>query len=233
MSFYDQNSFDLRCEWGAEGISVLAPISDAIILVDVLSFSTSVEIAVSRGASVFPFYFKDERAAEFAGQKSAILAGGREVPTGFSLSPASLLELPDGGKLVLPSPNGATLSLLTGEVPTLAGCLRNARAVAVAARRFGQRVSVIPAGERWQPGGSLRPAIEDLIGAGAILARLAGTRSPEAELAIAAYERASADLPGFLRACASGRELIERGFSEDVELAVLGKYQRRRPSARS
>lgn len=220
MSFYDQSGFDLRCEWGPQGVEALAPTSDAVIIVDVLSFSTCVEIAVSRGAQVFPFRFKDERAAELAREKNAILATKRGEPGGFSLSPGSLLNLPEGARLVLPSPNGATLSLLSGETPTLAGCLRNARAVARFAQNFGSKITVIPAGERWETDGSLRPALEDLVGAGAILSHLSGARSPDAELAVAAYERANADLPGFLRACASGRELTERGFPEDVELAA-------------
>ena len=220
MSFYDQSGFDLRCEWGPQGVEALAPTSDAVIVVDVLSFSTCVEIAVSRGASVFPFRFKDEQAAEFAREKGAILATKRGEPGGFSLSPASLLSLPEGARLVLPSPNGAALSLLSSETPTLAGCLRNARAVARLAQSFGPRVSVIPAGERWTTDGSLRPALEDLVGAGAILAHLSGARAPDAELAVAAYERARLNLPGFFRACASGRELTLRGFPEDAELAA-------------
>jgi hypothetical protein len=64
------------------------------------------------------------------------------------------------------------------------------------------------------------PASEDLIGAGAVLADLPGTPSPEAELAIAAFARFRHDLAGALSRCGSGRELIERGFTGDVELAA-------------
>jgi 2-phosphosulfolactate phosphatase len=102
---------------------------------------------------------------------------------------------------------------------TVAACLRNATAIAEFARALGGPVAVIGAGERWADG-SLRPAWEDLVGAGAVIAYLSGTRSPEAEAACQAFRGAEADLPGRLRACSSGRELIERGFASDVELAA-------------
>jgi 2-phosphosulfolactate phosphatase len=31
---FDQQEFDIRCEWGEHGISVLAPISDVIIIIN-------------------------------------------------------------------------------------------------------------------------------------------------------------------------------------------------------
>lgn len=166
--FFDQHGFRVRFEWGIAGVNALAPISNSIAIVDVLSFSTAVDIAAQRGASVYPFRWHDQRAAAFASEQGARLAGSdRSAPGGFTLSPASLLQIPKGMRLVLPSPNGATLSLATGRTPTLAGCLRNAKAVADALYRYGSWVAVIAAGERW-PDGSLRPAVEDLLGAGAI-----------------------------------------------------------------
>lgn len=215
--FFDQAEFDVRCEWGEQGIAQLAPISDAVVIVDVLSFSTCVEIAVSRGASVFPYRWHDESASAFAQSLQAELATKRG--SGYSLSPASLCALPAGTRLVLPSPNGATLSLATGNVPTLIGCLRNRRAVAQAARAYGPRIAVIPCGERWN-NGSLRPAFEDLVGAGAIISSLNGTRSPEAAAALAAWQCAQNHLLPQLKQCASGKELSERGFAQAVELAA-------------
>ena len=77
----------------------------------------------------------------------------------------------------------------------------------------------MPAGEKW-PDGSLRPAIEDLIGAGAILTQLDGHRSPEANLAAVAFERVADHLREQILFSSSGRELAERGFGRDVELGA-------------
>ena len=38
---FDQTEYDIRCEWGPQGIAQLAPDSDAVIIVDVMSFTTS------------------------------------------------------------------------------------------------------------------------------------------------------------------------------------------------
>jgi 2-phosphosulfolactate phosphatase len=218
--FYDQREFDIRCEWGAAGLRQLVADSDAIVIVDVLSFATCVDIAVGNGASVYPYQWRDASAVTYAQSLGAILASShQQSPTGYSLSPVSLLRLPAGTRLVLPSPNGATLSLATGHLPTLAGCLRNARAVAQAVQRYGRRIGVVPAGEHWA-NGSLRPAVEDLVGAGAIIQHLPGTRSPEAAVAEAAFQRFQTEMTACLQRCSSGKELIGRGFAQDVEVAA-------------
>lgn len=219
MNPYDQQEFEIRCEWGMEGVATLAPISDVVIIVDVLSFSTCVEIAVHRGAFVYPYKRKDESAEHFAATIGALVADSRHTPGSFSLSPASLQTIPFGTKLILPSPNGSTLSLGTGDTPTLAGCLRNAKAVADAAQQMGRKIAVIPAGERWRTNGTLRPAFEDMVGAGAIIRHLQGSKSPECQSAEAVFGAAEADLATLLAACSSGKELIEGGFGEDVTLA--------------
>ena len=216
--WFDQTSYDLRCDWGESGVAALAPSVDAIVIVDVLSFSTCVDVAVTGGATVYPHRWKDESATELARSIGGVLAGPRSrfEP---SLSPVSLTRLAPGCRLVLPSPNGAVLSGMTGRTPTFAGCFRNSTAVAVAAQRCGPTIAVIAAGERW-PDGTLRPSIEDWVGAGAILSHLAGTRSPEAMLAVDAFTRCRDSLAGIVRDSASGRELIEKGFPEDIDAAV-------------
>ena len=220
QSWFDQAVYDIRCEWGQQGVTRLAPISDAVIIVDVLSFSTSVCIAVERGALVYPYAGPRKRLAHFAAARNAVVADRRGTASKYSLAPHSLVSISSGTRLVLPSPNGSTLSTQTGLTPTLVGCLRNATAVAEAALRFGRRIAIVPAGERWREDGSLRPSFEDLVGSGAIASHLPGTHSPEVQAAIAAYEQSRHDLQRLLRECGSGRELLGRGSGHDVELAA-------------
>ena len=129
-----------------------------------------------------------------------------------------MANLAAGEKLILPSPNGSTLSTKTAPLPTVAACLRNASAAARLAASRGQRIAVIAAGERWSDG-TLRPAFEDQLGAGAVIAALNGKKSPEADAAVAVFLANKTRLHDILRSCASGRELIHRGFPDDVALA--------------
>src|SRR5215467_7577147 len=218
---FDQAGYNIRCEWGEKGINVLAPISDVVVIVDVLSFSTAVEIATAQGATVYPYRWPDsstdDSAYDFARSVGAVVAN-RNNESGYRLSPSSLQNLPSKIRLVIPSPNGSQLSLFTGDTPAIAGCLRNCRAVAEAALIKGKNIAVIPAGERWKDG-ALRPCLEDMIGAGAIIRHLGGTLSPEARAALAVFEQARGTLFEILRDCGSGREKAEKSEANDVVLA--------------
>ena len=217
MSFMDQGPFEVRCEWGPLGAAALGACR-TFIVVDVLSFSTCVSVAAGRGVEVVPCRYKDHEARELADRLQATLAGPRGG--GYSLSPASLVSAPAGMLLVLPSPNGATVCLeAAARGHVLAGCLRNRSAVVTRAVELGGPFGILAAGERW-PDGTLRPAFEDLIGAGAIVAALPGPRSPEAVAAVAAFEAVAKRLPDVLMSCSSGRELVERGFPDDVLMAA-------------
>jgi 2-phosphosulfolactate phosphatase len=208
----------VRCEWGLPGLRELAASSDVVVIVDVLSFTTAIDIATGRGGVVFPYPLKGDSAGSYARSLDAQLASA-DRGSGFSLSPTSLRSLPAGYRLVLPSPNGAALSFAVDHPIVLAGCLRNAAAVARTAARLGSTVAVIPAGEMW-PTGELRPCLEDWIGAGAVIAECAGSQSPEASLAAAGFSYFRENLSQALRESVSGKELIERGFGLDVDLAA-------------
>lgn len=219
--FYDQAAFPVRFEWAEAAIRHLAPQCRAVVIVDVLSFSTAVDVALGRGASVLPYRWKDDSAIRFAEQHGAMLASHeRRFTGGYSLSPASLSTLTQGARLVLPSPNGAALSVLAQQTgaAVFTACLRNARAVAAHIRHCFEHVLVVAAGERW-PDGTLRPAAEDLWGAGAFISALNLPASPEARAAADAYRAVQAKLLASVTACASGRELVERGFAHDLNWA--------------
>jgi len=139
---FAQDGFSARFEWGPTGAQALAPVVDVLVIVDVLSFTTAVQVAVARGARVYPYRYRDDSAAIFAQSINATLAVDRQrvsAETPYSLSPASLTAIPAETSLVLPSPNGSAISALAAQLgrPMLAGCLRNAAAVAAAARARG------------------------------------------------------------------------------------------------
>lgn len=195
-----------------------------------LSFTTSVEVAVSSGMRVHPFPW-GAQAAEYARRVGAVVAVGRGAVGDdhpWSLSPAALRAAPVVRDLVLPSPNGSAIcaaASATGR-PVVAACLRNAPAVGrwLRGQGYGSSyapVGVIAAGEHW-PDGSLRPGVEDQLGAAAVLDALStvsGGLSVEAAVALAALASVR-DTPAAIRGCVSGRELAERGYEQDVEIAA-------------
>ena len=66
------------CEWGLSGVEALIDRADVFVIVDVLSFSTCVDVACARGARVFPFPIFDRQAAEKEAYRlDAELAGKR------------------------------------------------------------------------------------------------------------------------------------------------------------
>lgn len=197
------------------GVAALRERCAVLVVVDVLSFSTAVEVAVSRGAEIYPFPYGDAPAAEAAAERvRAVLARPRRAAGGqFSLSPVSLMSVTPGLKLMLPSPNGSRISLACGELPVLAGCLRNAAAIARSARNLAGdgAIGVVPAGELW-PDGSLRPAIEDLLGAGSIIHHIGLPCSPEAQITLNAFRASESDIEKLIAESISGRELSDAGL---------------------
>lgn len=235
-----QQDFGVRFEWGPTGCRRLSTESGCVVVVDVLSFTTAVAVATTRGMAVLPLPLHAGGPEAYAVAHRARLAVRRrevseEHP--WSLSPSSLVDGPFTERLVLPSPNGAVTSLVAKGV-VVAGCLRNVRAVGQWIVDDGYSSTdrpalVIAAGERW-PDGSLRPAIEDGIGAGAVLAALqhAGLRlSPEAA-AMAGLYRGIGDLRPAIGACSSARELQSLGYGNDVDDAAVVDAQHHVPLLR-
>jgi 2-phosphosulfolactate phosphatase len=227
-----QLDWELRFDWGRDGLAAASERAGAVVVVDVLRFTTAVSVAAARGAEVLPYpWGMGDAARAYAADNGAELAGQAEGSV-WSLSPVALGGLPPATRIVLPSPNGSAICFAArDEVPgalVLAGCLRNAAAVAAVADEQPGPVVVLAAGERWEGSlGPLRPAVEDLLGAGAVLRHLvdAGDRpaksaSPEARAAIAVFDAARDNLAEWLAGAASGRELLARGHHGDVEVAA-------------
>jgi 2-phosphosulfolactate phosphatase len=219
----------VRFGWALPAALALCDPAGALVIVDVLSFTTSVTVAVSRGTMVYPHRWPDPGVEAFAAAHDAVWAARRGQVSAshpWSLSPAHLLAAPAPERLVLPSPNGSAIAAAATAGHILAGCLRNTTAVArwLSGHGFGQPdrpVAVIAAGERW-PAGELRPALEDLLGAGAIIAAL-GPRaalSPEAAAAAAAWRHHRRDIIDVIHRCSSGQELTAAGHAPDVDVAA-------------
>jgi 2-phosphosulfolactate phosphatase len=221
----------VRFEWGAVGAGLLAEACAILVVVDVLSFSTATNVAVERGTRVHPFPWRGEDAIAYGGRVGAVVASGRRAATPehpWSLSPAALRTAPVVGDLVLPSPNGSTICAAAASTgaAVVAGCLRNATAVAGWLRAHGygtadRPIGVVAAGERG-PDATLRPAIEDLLGAAMILDGLAAPEhgfSVEAAVAVAVLDGVT-DIAAAVRGSGSGRELITAGYGADVDVAV-------------
>jgi len=244
--WHSQDRHVVRLDWGPAGAELLTRYAVAsgaavsALVVDVLSFTTCVTVGVDAGMRIHPYRWRDQTAAAYAREHGATLAKPRSQTgpeAGISLSPSSVRAAAGVRDLVLPSPNGSTISALLADAgaEVVAASLRNRSAVAEwlvgrleSERRRPSAVVVVPAGERWSDG-SLRLAVEDLWGAGAVVAALlsrlehrAGPLllSPEAALAGAAWLAVEGRATDALRACASGRELIEQGWPDDVDVAA-------------
>ncbi len=199
---FDQVSYRCRLDWGWDGARRAAARGDVLVVVDVLRFSTATAVAVQQGAYVVP---------------SSPVAGHRPLESAAA-----------GERLTLASPNGALCAIHGREAPYLfAGSLVNAStvsaAVELAANRLNLAVTVIACGERRREAsedGALRFALEDYLGAGAILSRLPFDKSPEAFACEHAFRGCRDRLQWLLRDCGSGRELLLKGRAVDVDFAA-------------
>jgi 2-phosphosulfolactate phosphatase len=236
VDVFTQQSYRCKLEWGRRGTREAVARGDILVVVDTLSFSSAVVTAVQQGGLIYPCAASEDAAALAHRVGGELAVARRDVPAKgrFSLSPLTFLDMEPDTRVVLASPNGATCSRYARETPYLfVGALLNAEAVATAVAHIlaatDLSVTVVACGERWQTpseDGELRVALEDYLGAGAILAYLeAAWQSPEARVCAGAFVQARPDLSALLWECGSGRELREKGYAEDVRHAAqLNRY---------
>lgn len=227
----------VHVEWGRIGARLAAERGDAVVIVDVLSLTTTLTMAAEAGIDAYVRSAEelDEHggAPAVAEELGATLAVGkrRAEPGQISLSPATFVRPPLIRSALFSSLNGAAAIAAAAASPLVAAaCLRNRSAAARLVARWladhdGARVTVVASGEHWSsvaPVDGFRPAVEDLLGAGAVVeALLRGdgglVASTEARAAAALYGAVGvagfADLVG-------ARELRDAGFADDVTLAA-------------
>ena len=225
------SSYRCRLDWGHDGTRRATERGDVLVIVDVLSFSTTVATAVHNGGLIYPCAPDEDLAALAQRIGGEVAVHRRDVPQKgqFSLSPVTYKDMKLGTKVVLASPNGATCSRYANQVPYLfVGALVNAQATALAVSEVLEKndalnVTVIACGERWKTpleDGALRFAVEDYLGAGAILSYLQCEKSLEAHVCEGAFLHVRDELEQVLWECESGRDLREMGVGGDVQHAA-------------
>lgn len=229
LYYFSMPEFKCHFDWFPKGASEAAARGDIIVIVDVLSFSTSVAYAVNNGAIIIPCFDPDlvEKIAE---QNNALISVSRsDVPLKgkYSLSPATFLNAASGEKIVLASPNGARCCLNSaGAQQVIIGGIVNARAVAdfvkLIIESTGKSVNVIACGEREYGSfdGELREAEEDYLGAGAIISYLNCNKTKEALACETYFDSHRENLATKISNCQSGVELSVLGYNQDVDLAI-------------
>ncbi len=229
-NIFDQSPYQCRMDWGEKGTIEASNRGDIIVIVDVLSFSTTITGAVHHGAIVYPFP-KVGDIEEFGKLVDAEVCLGRvESQTAGlpSLSATSFNESHKDKRYVLSSRNGATCAKASKQdAYILIGSLLNISSIANIVNKIQKEtninITVIACGERWRSTNDesreLRPSIEDYLGAGAILEKLEGTKSPEAKVCIGAFQNAKPNLSELINDSSSGRELINMGYPEDVKFS--------------
>lgn len=173
---FAQSSYQVRFEWGVDGLARLAP-ADVVVVVDVLRFSSTMADAVGEQPVAL------DRARIWSSNGAAVADAASRV----------------GGVVLLGGIRNATAT---------------ARAVMTLQERSGERTSVsVIAGGELTPEGRLRFAVEDQLGAGAIIAALSDLgidhSSPEAAGSAESFRALRRGLRHLLIGSGSGRELVD------------------------
>ncbi|WP_435742848.1 2-phosphosulfolactate phosphatase [Microbacterium sp. PMB16] len=192
---FDQSTYQVRLDWGIAGLARLAP-ADIVVVVDVLRFSSTLADAVAAGSEI-------------------------EL--------ADAVEWSSNGAAVV---SAASASAVAANIETtvFVGGIRNASAVARAVQTVQEQrqartsVAIIAAGEV-DPAGGLRFAVEDQLGAGAIIAALTDLgidhTAPDAAVAAEGFRALRRALRHLLSASGSAREL-EIGVPSTARMAASG-----------
>jgi 2-phosphosulfolactate phosphatase len=196
-----------------------------VVVFDVLRATTTMAAALAAGvAQIRVFGSIDaarQAAAAFDGPK--LLCGECEClrPEGFDLgnSPADFTTKSAGKTAFMSTTNGTRAILAAVAAPKLfIGAIVNASATAQRLASLGMNVTLLCAGTNGQP------AIEDMLGAAAVMDALTRHTAIEPEsdsVAIARhlYNSCRENLQAAMTQSAGGRNLLRAGLPEDIEWA--------------
>lgn len=187
-----QTGFAYRFDWGLAGLQSLAPVSDVVILVDILQFTSAVSAGVEGGSVMLPF--------------PPDFAPGTDEANGSRLACAAR-GLGDARILAGALRNASATARFA---KTIAGPDGVISVIAAGEQPLGGPDRVRFAFEDLVGAGAILCAL-DFSGA------VGGARcSPEASTARAAFNFARPRLFHHLSECVSGRELIACGREDDV-----------------
>jgi 2-phosphosulfolactate phosphatase len=236
----------VKVRWFPEGALDAAKAKDTIIVIDTLRCSSAIATALELGVNaIYPVSsvkeaFELKESGKYANKYGNPLLMGevRSVKVkGFDLgnSPGELLLRNDlKGRNVLLRTSAGSQALIAiskiskaDKIKAVVGCILNALAVAKfvskLALKEGKDISLVCCGFQ-----AKEFALEDFLGAGAIIAQMPEhtlERSDEAVTACLAFESSVNSLSKVLSETKSGRRLLETGQSEDIEFcSLLNKF---------
>jgi 2-phosphosulfolactate phosphatase len=194
----------------------------ACVVFDVLRATTTMAAALHAGVAAIHLFDNLEaaRAAAAASDRPRLLCGEAQcvAPAGFDLgnSPGQFLPAHRGATMFMCTTNGTRALLAAREAAVLfTGAIVNAAAVAEALRATGRDVTLLCAGTNGEV------AMEDVIGAGAVVARLAAEQVDDAgRLAMDVFEAGRNHLAGVLSETVGGINVRQAGLSDDIEFAA-------------
>jgi 2-phosphosulfolactate phosphatase len=199
----------------------------AVVVFDVLRATTTMTAALAAGVREIQI-FGDiasvrEAAARTTGEPRPLLCGEIHalMPPGFDLgnSPGALNPTSHAGRTLFMSTTNGTRAIIAARSAKLLliGALVNASAVARAVVKSGLDVTLLCAGTNGEP------AIEDVIGAGAVIDAIGGGAELEpdvAQMALRLFRGARNDLRNAIAEGTGGRNVIAAGLDPDIDFAA-------------
>ncbi len=198
----------------------------AVVVFDVLRASSTILAALSAGVKEIRLFADVHLARQAAARfgHEAILCGEVKClpPEGFDLgnSPGAFSESHAGRFVFMSTTNGTRAVLAASNAnAVLIGAILNAAAVAEKLCTLGLDTTLLCAGTNGQV------AMEDLIGAGAVIAELqrrsvTGLASDKARIARRLFEEVCGNLPSALRETQGGQNVVLAGLETDIDFAA-------------